>query len=233
MVTDELYVQSNNAGMISPTGQCRAFDEHADGIALGEAAGAVILKRLDEALADGDRIYGVILGSGVNQDGHTNGITAPSSRAQAELEVEVYQQYQIDPRQISLIEAHGTGTALGDPIEVKALRTAFAQFTDETDFCDLGSVKNNVGHTTMAAGIVSLIKVLKAMEHQTIPPLPNFEHLNPKIDLAGGPFRIQVDAHAWTPPPGVPRTAALSSFGFSGTNCHLVIQEAPVGATKW
>lgn len=226
MVTDELYVQVRNAGMISPSGECRAFDARADGIAMGEAAGAVVLKRYEDALVDGDRIYGVILGSGINQDGHTNGITAPSPRAQTELEVEVYERYRIDPREITLIEAHGTGTALGDPIEVKALREAFSRYTDEVGFCELGSVKNNIGHTTMAAGISSLIKVLKAIEHGLIPPLANFERLNPKIDLAGGPFRIETKPHAWKLPGGLKRTAALSSFGFSGTNCHLVIQEA-------
>lgn len=226
MVTDELYVQVRNAGMISLSGECRAFDERADGIAMGEAAGAVVLKRYEDALADGDRIYGVILGSAINQDGHTNGITAPSPRAQTELEVEVYERYRIDPREITLIEAHGTGTALGDPIEVRALRETFSRYTDEVGFCELGSVKNNIGHTTMAAGISSLIKVLKAMEHGSVPPLANFERLNPKIDLAGGPFRIATEPHAWNPPEGVKRTAALSSFGFSGTNCHLVIQEA-------
>ncbi|GAA2184186.1 hypothetical protein GCM10009785_31050 [Brooklawnia cerclae] len=226
MVTDELYVQARNAGMVSPSGECRAFDEKADGIAMGEAAGAVVLKRHEDALADGDRVYGVILGSGINQDGHTNGITAPSPRAQTELEVEVYERYHIDPREITLIEAHGTGTALGDPIEVKALRETFSRYTDEAGFCELGSVKNNIGHTTMAAGISSLIKVLKAMEHGSVPPLANFERLNPKINLAGGPFRIETEPHAWDPPRGMKRTAALSSFGFSGTNCHLVIQEA-------
>ena len=225
MVTDELYVQASDAGMVSPTGECRAFDARADGIAMGEAAAAIVLKRHDQAVADGDRIYGIIVGSGVNQDGHTNGITAPSPRAQSELEVEVYEKFGIDPRQITLVEAHGTGTALGDPIEVKALGESFARYTDDVGFCELGSVKNNIGHTTMAAGISSLIKVLKAMQHRTIPPLANYEQLNPRIDLAGGPFRIETQAHPWEPPQGFPRTAALSSFGFSGTNCHMVIQE--------
>ncbi|MBE6477224.1 MAG: hypothetical protein E7Z97_04000 [Propionibacteriaceae bacterium] len=226
MVGDSLYMQVLDAGMGSPTGECRAFDARADGIAMGEAAAAVVLKRHADAIADGDRILGVILGSGVNQDGRTNGITAPSPSAQAELELEVYSRYDIDARDITLLEAHGTGTALGDPIEVRALQKAFSRYTRDESFCHLGSVKNNVGHTTMAAGITSLIKVLKAIEKKIVPPLTNFERLTDKIDLDGSPFRINTEAVAWEIPEHSRRVAALSSFGFSGTNCHMVVREA-------
>src|SRR6185437_9977092 len=141
------------AGMLAPSGRCRAFDASADGFVPGEGVGVVMLKRLEDALADGDHLYGVVRGSGINQDGATNGFTAPNMASQEALQTSVYRRYGIDPAGIQLVEAHGTGTVLGDPIEVKALSRAFGAFTERRQHCALGSVKTNIGHTAPAAGI--------------------------------------------------------------------------------
>ena len=140
-------------GMLSPSGKCKTFDDHADGFVPGEGAGAILLKRLADAERDGDQIYGVIKGIGINQDGATNGITAPSVNAQIELMEDVYQRYGIDPSTISYVEAHGTGTRLGDPIEVEALNKVFGADVEGRDKCGLGSIKSNIGHTAAASGV--------------------------------------------------------------------------------
>ena len=221
------FVMMSKAGMLSPTGRCRAFDEKADGIVTGEAVGAVVLKRLDEALADGDQIHGVIRGSGVNQDGRTNGITAPSKESQKALEVEVYRRAGIDPRTIGLVEAHGTGTRLGDPIEVAALTEAFREFTGEERFVALGSVKSNIGHASAASGVAGLIKALQALRHRQIPPTLHVASPSPFLDLPRSPFFLATALAPWAAPAGVARRAAVSAFGFSGTNAHVVVEEAP------
>ncbi|TFF02914.1 SDR family NAD(P)-dependent oxidoreductase [Pseudomonas sp. BCA14] len=211
--------------MLSPTGHCHTFDQRSDGIVLSEAVGMLTLKRLSQALADGDPIYGVICASGMNQDGASNGITAPSGQAQERLISELYSRFGIDPRQISYVEAHGTGTPLGDPVEVNALARAFRQFTDDTGYCALGSAKAHIGHTSAAAGVVSLIKILLSMKHRQLPGLLNFELLNPRIELAGSAFHIHAEPREWLG--SGPKMAALNSFGHSGTNVHMVIREAP------
>nr|ASA76642.1 polyketide synthase [Pyxidicoccus sp. MCy9557] len=226
-VTPTFYIKTSNAGMLSPRGQCRTFDDGADGFVPGEAAAAVVLKPLEAALRDGDHIYGVIKGSGVNQDGKTNGLTAPSALAQETLERTVYEQAGIHPETISYVEAHGTGTKLGDPIEVQALTNAFRAFTDKTRYCGLGSVKTNIGHTAVSAGVTSLIKVLLSMKHGMLPASLGLERENEHIDFHNSPFYVVRRLQPWTPPGGVPRRAAISSFGFSGTNAHLVVEEAP------
>lgn len=226
MITPDLHVQTSKAGMMSPTGRCRPFDQQADGIVLGEAVGVIVLKALNQALEDGDHIYGIVKSSGVSQDGKTNGITAPSARSQTNLELEVYEKGDINPEDITLVEAHGTGTKLGDPIEVKALKEAFGKYTDKRCYCALGSVKSNIGHTTMAAGISSVIKVLLALKYKQIPPLVHFKNLNNHINLEDSPFYINTELENWDVPDGKLRMAAISSFGFSGTNCHIVIEEA-------
>lgn len=221
------YIMMSKAGMLSPQGRCKTFDASADGIVTGEGVGVVVLKRLADALADGDHIYGVIRGSGINQDGRTNGITAPSKESQTALEVGVYTRFGIDPATIGYVEAHGTGTKLGDPIEVAALTSAFRQFTDREQFCGLGSVKSNIGHTSAASGVVGLIKVLLSLQHNLIPPTLHVTTANPFLNLTGSPFFICTEAREWRQIDGVPRRAAISAFGFSGTNCHLVVEEAP------
>ncbi|CAO3460592.1 hypothetical protein [Azospirillum argentinense] len=236
MVTPDLNVVSGKAGVLSPTGRCRSFDAAADGIVMGEGVGVVVLKALDRALADGDPIHGVIRGIACNQDGKTNGISAPSARSQARLIREVHRRAGIDPRAVSYVEAHGTGTALGDPIEIKGLTEAFGAAGDRAPHpagsipagsIPIGSVKTNIGHSNMAAGVAAVIKVLLALKHRKLPPSLHYTQPNPHIDFADSPFRVCTAAEDWTPPAGHRRMAAVSSFGFSGTNAHAVIEEAP------
>jgi acyl transferase domain-containing protein/SAM-dependent methyltransferase/aryl carrier-like protein len=224
MTDGRLHTFLDDAGMLSPTGQCHTFDATADGFVPGEGVGVVVLKRLDAALADGDDIVGVIKASSINQDGRSSGITAPNGPSQTALELAVYERAGISPAEIGLVEAHGTGTQLGDPIEVNALTASFRRSTDRRSFCALGSVKTNIGHTLTAAGIAGLIKALLALKHGTIPPSLNFTAENPEIDFAGSPFFVPRQAMPWM---GAARYAAVSSFGFSGTNAHVLLGEAP------
>lgn len=219
------YIGMCAAGMLSPAGRCKTFDNSADGFVPGEGAGALILKRLADAVADGDHIDGVILGSGINQDGRTNGITAPSKRAQIELELAVYDRFGIDPATISYAEMHGTGTKLGDPIELEGLAAAFRARTPQRNFCAIGSVKSNIGHASAAAGVASVHKVLLCLRHGLLVPTLHFDHPNEHFDFADSPFRVNTAATPWLVPENRLRRACISSFGFSGTNAHLVIEE--------
>ncbi|PSL48187.1 acyl transferase domain-containing protein [Chitinophaga niastensis] len=225
--TPWLYASAGKAGMLSPTGTCYTFDDRANGFVPGEGVGVVVLKRLSEALADGDHIYGVIRGSGINQDGTTNGITAPSAVSQERLESSIYERFDIDPANIQLVEAHGTGTKLGDPIEFNALSRAFRKYTDKQYFCAIGSVKTNIGHTQLAAGIAGLFKVLLSLQHRQIPPSLHYEKGNTNISFDESPFFVNTDLKEWPATGDRPRCAATSSFGASGTNAHMVIEEAP------
>jgi acyl transferase domain-containing protein/NADPH:quinone reductase-like Zn-dependent oxidoreductase/acyl carrier protein/SAM-dependent methyltransferase len=225
--TPEFYRIANRAGMLSTSGRCHAFDERADGFVPAEAVGALVLKRLSEAVADGDHIHGVIRGSGINQDGATNGITAPSARSQERLITDVHERFAIDPEHIQLVEAHGTGTKLGDPIEYAALAAAFRRRTQRRAFCALGSVKSNMGHTANAAGVVGVIKILLSLGRKQIPPSLHFEKGNSHIDFEGSAFFVNTALRDWQPGVHGRRSAAVSSFGFSGTNAHVVIEEAP------
>ncbi len=215
-------------GMLSPSGRCLSFDHRADGTVLSEGVGVVVLKRLADAVASGDTIHGVIVASGTNQDGASNGITAPNGSAQEALILETYRRFGIDPSAISYIETHGTGTALGDPIEANALKRAFATLSDEARRRGIGSAKAHIGHTSAASGVIGLIKLLLSMRHQMLPALPGFERLNPRIDFTGTSFGIQAEAAAWNQDQAA--TAALSSFGHSGTNAHFVVRGWPAGA---
>ncbi|WP_346900170.1 SDR family NAD(P)-dependent oxidoreductase [uncultured Roseibium sp.] len=221
---------ANAAQMLSPSGHCAAFGAGADGIVPGEAVGAVLLRPLSDALADGDTVLGVIAASGINQDGTTNGITAPSAASQERLIRQVYDDFGIDPASIDYVEAHGTGTVLGDPIEHAALVRAYADAELNGHEIYLGSVKSNIGHATTAAGIAGLAKVLSSLQHETIPPTLHFTGGNPAIDFEKGPFRVNDAPVSWPARPGARRRAAISSFGFSGTNAHVVIEEAPEAA---
>ncbi|MEV4922760.1 SDR family NAD(P)-dependent oxidoreductase [Streptomyces roseoverticillatus] len=225
--TPRLYELAGRAGMLSPTGRCHTFDHRADGFVPGEAVGVLVLKRLSDALADGDHVHGVIRGSGVNHDGATNGITAPSSVSQERLLRDVYETFGVDVERIGLVEAHGTGTRLGDPIEFRALTRAFRADTDRTGYCAVGSVKTNLGHTQFAAGVTGVFKVLLAMRHGLIPASLHFETANEAVPLDGSPFYPSTRTHPWETPDGGPRLGVVSSFGASGTNAHLVLEEAP------
>lgn len=219
------YITDSKAGMLSWDGKCKTFDNDANGFVPGEAVGVVILKPLDCAVKDGDRIYGLIRGTGINQDGKTNGITAPSSQSQTDLIESIYKKYQIDPESINYIEAHGTGTKLGDPIEVEGLTRGFQKWTGKKQFCALGSVKTNVGHTVAAAGIVSLIKVLLALKHKQLPASLNCTNENDQINFSQTPFYVNKVHSEWKTVLNHPRRAGISSFGFSGTNAHIVVEE--------
>jgi acyl transferase domain-containing protein/enoyl-CoA hydratase/carnithine racemase/acyl carrier protein len=237
MAGPEMHIRTAQAGMLSAEGRCFTFDRRADGFVPGEAVGVVMLKRLDDAVKDRDLIYGVIEGWGVNQDGRTNGITAPNPESQVRLEQDVYDKYGIDPASIQLVEAHGTATKLGDPIEVEGLKTAFRKYTDKREYCALGSVKSNIGHCLTAAGIAGVIKVLLALRHERIPPTINFEEMNDRVDLSDSPFYVNTRLRPWELNGATRRRGAISSFGFSGTNAHLVIGDyrpgvEPVAGTR-
>ena len=224
--TPDFYLLGNRSGMLSPTGRCHAFDDRADGFVPGEGVGVVVLKRLKDALAGGDSVCGIIRGSGVNQDGATNGITAPSANSQERLIREVYDRFGVDAAAIQMVEAHGTGTKLGDPIEFEALTRAFRKDTVERGYCAIGSIKTNLGHTTAAAGIAGMLKVLLALKHRQIPASLHFARGNREIEFNGSPFYVNTRLREWTPGRDGVRRAAVSSFGLSGTNAHVVIEEA-------
>jgi acyl transferase domain-containing protein len=214
--------------MFSPDGRCRPFDADAAGTTFGDGVGLVALKRLAEAIEDGDRILAVVKGSAINNDGSDKiGYTAPSFEGQRAVITEAHAVAGVDSDTITLVEAHGTATALGDPIEFAALSAAFADGGARPGQCALGSVKANVGHLAAAAGITGFIKAVLALRHQEIPGQAGFARPNPQIDLAASPFHINTRPVAW-PAGETPRRAAVSSFGIGGTNAHVVVEEAPV-----
>lgn len=217
------YIGMSKAEMLSPEGKCKTFDETADGFVPGEGVGVVLLKKLDAAIKDHDHIYAIIKGSAINQDGATNGITAPSALSQKDLEMAVYSRYQINPESITYVEAHGTGTKLGDPIEVQALTEAFRTYTNKTQYCAIGSIKTNIGHTSAASGMASLIKVILCLQNNQLIPSLNFKNENPYLNLKNSPFYVNTELKAWNA--AQPKRAAISSFGFSGTNAHVVVEE--------
>ncbi|HEY1239519.1 MAG TPA: type I polyketide synthase, partial [Bryobacteraceae bacterium] len=215
-------------GMIlSPDGHCRVFDALAQGTVPGSGVGIVVLKRLHDAIEDGDHIYAVIKGTAVNNDGSLKiGYTAPSIDGQAEVISMALAMAELDPSTISYIEAHGTGTSLGDPIEIAGLTKAFRTATDKKGYCAIGAVKSNIGHTDTAAGVAGVIKTAQALRHKLIPPSLHFSEPNPKIDFANSPFYVSRSLSDW-PSNGGRRRAAVSSFGIGGTNAHAVMEEAP------
>ncbi|MFJ9105496.1 type I polyketide synthase [Streptomyces sp. NPDC102405] len=209
----------------SPDGHCRAFDAEAAGTVPGDGVGIVLLKRLSDALEDRDTIHGVIKGTAVNNDGAQKaGFTAPSVQGQAAVISEALAVAEAEPESISYVETHGTGTQLGDAIEIAALTQAFA--TDQRGYCRIGSVKPNVGHTDTAAGVIGLIKVLLAFRHGALPPSLNYRSPNPQIDFATTPFTVNSQLSVWKSD-GSPRRAAVSSFSVGGTNAHAVLEEPP------
>lgn len=213
-----------NIGIESSDGVTRAFDDSSDGTGIGEGVGAVVLKPLSKAERDGDNIYAVIKSSACNQDGNSMGITAPNSDAQAEVIMKAWRQAGINPETISYIEAHGTGTKLGDPIEICGIEKAFGSYTSKKQFCAIGSVKTNIGHLYESSGIAGLIKTVLALRHKQLPPSLHFERQNRKIAFEDSPVYYNDRLRPWEVS-GAPRRCGVSSFGFSGTNCHVVLEE--------
>jgi polyketide synthase PksN len=237
ILTPLVYVGLGRAGMLSPQGRCFAFDKRANGMVPGEAVAVVVLKRFSQARADGDPIYAVIQGSGINYDGKTNGITAPSGVAQANLLKSVYDRYQVNPEEIQYIVTHGTGTKLGDPVEINALVEAFKGRTGKQGYCALTSSKTNFGHAFAASGLVSLIALVQALRHETIPASLHCEEENDYIHWQGSPFYVNKTARPWPRSEGKSRTGTVSAFGMSGTNVHLVVrsdarEENPAAASN-
>ena len=218
--------------MLCEDGRCKTFDVRANGYVRGEGVGAILLKPLSRARQDGDHIYAVIIGSGENHGGHVQSLTVPNPNAQAQLLQDVYARAGIDPFTISYIEAHGTGTSLGDPIEINGLKKAFGQNLGEVPEprCAVGSVKTNIGHLETAAGMAGVIKALLAIHHRRIPGNVHLQQINPYIQVDGTPFRFPQRSEPWEPlrdrkHQTVPRRAGVSSFGFGGANAHVLLEE--------
>jgi acyl transferase domain-containing protein/NADPH:quinone reductase-like Zn-dependent oxidoreductase len=226
MIAPELLVSMSKVGFMAPDGRCKPFDALADGFGRGEGCSLVVLKRLSDAIADADRILAVIRGSAVNQDGHSTLLTAPSGPAQRAVIREALANAQLSPDRIGFVETHGTGTALGDPIEVEAIAATIGRPFPGGGRCLLGSVKANLGHLEAAAGASGLVKAVLALQHQAVPPQASYHSLNPHIVLAGTRLDVPTTLTPW-PAGAVPRVAAVSSFGIGGTNAHAVIEEAP------
>lgn len=213
-------------GILSPDGHCRAFDAEARGVTFGNGVGVVVLRRLGDALADRDFIHALIRGTAVNNDGADRAaFTAPSVNGQAQAIAEAFAVAGISPDTISYVEAHGTATPVGDPIEVLALTKAFRRYTTRSQYCALGAVKTNIGHLGAAAGVAGLIKTVLALRHKQIPPTLHFTKSNPQIEFATSPFFVNANLRPWESP--APRRAGISSFGQGGTNAHVVLEEAP------
>jgi myxalamid-type polyketide synthase MxaE and MxaD len=226
ILSPAITINFTKAGAMAPDGRCKAFDARANGYVRSEGAGVVVLKPLSRALADRDPIYAIIQGSAVNQDGRSNGLMAPNPLAQEAVLREAYRRAAVSPGDVQYIEAHGTGTLLGDPIEAKALGAVLALDRPPERPCLIGSVKTNLGHLEAAAGIAGLIKVALALQHREIPPSLHFKEPNPHIPSDRLSLRVQTTLDPWPAEPA-PALAGVSSFGFGGTNAHVVLQEAP------
>src|ERR1700736_5085930 len=231
MITPGGFIGFSQASMLSPEGRCKAFDASADGFVRGEGAGMLLLKRLSKALADGDPIHGVIIGTALNQDGHTNGISLPSMEAQARLVREACADADVAPSQIGFVEAHGTGTAVGDPIEAHALAAALCEDRSEEAPLLIGSVKTNLGHLETAAGVAGLVKAMLVLKHRQIPASLHFKTPNPNIDFAALKLRIPIALEPFPETADV-RIAGVNSFGFGGANAHVILTEAPLSSPR-
>ncbi|WP_009900592.1 beta-ketoacyl synthase N-terminal-like domain-containing protein, partial [Burkholderia thailandensis] len=219
------FIALAQGGFAASDGRCRSFGEGGDGYVPSEGVGAVVLKPLAHALADGDHVYGLIQGIAINHGGKSNAYTVPNPDAQAGVIEAAYRRAGISPRDVSYLEAHGTGTALGDPIEIAGLVSAFRAFTDARQFCAIGSVKSTIGHCESAAGISALTKVLLQMKHGRLAPSLHARTPNPHIDFDASPFVLQRTLAPWPAPDGGTRIAGISSFGAGGTNAHVVVEE--------
>jgi len=229
LLKPEPFVGFSRLSMLAPDGRCKAFHARADGYVRSEGAGVVVLKPLARARQDGDRVYAVILGTAINQDGRTSGLTVPSQRAQEAVVREACRQADIVPSQVQFVEAHGTGTPVGDPIEARALGSVLGVDRSPGSVCRLGSVKTNLGHLEPAAGIAGLIKVALALWHRMLPPNLHCDELNPDIPFAQLGLRVQQGLEPW-PERNGPPLAGVNSFGFGGTNAHVIVQGAAADA---
>ena len=225
ILSPEITITFSHAQLMAPDGRCKTFDAGADGYSRGEGCGFVALKRLSDAQRDGDRIYAIIRGSAINQDGRSNGLTAPNGLAQQEVIRDALRDAHAKPDDIHYIETHGTGTILGDPIEVQAI-AAVMQSRSMDDPCYIGSVKTNIGHLESAAGVAGVIKTALSLYHEQIPPHLHFKKINPHIPIAEMPLAIPTESKEWKGN-GKPRLAGVSAFGFGGANAHVVLEEAP------
>ncbi|MDZ8188307.1 MAG: type I polyketide synthase [Nostoc sp. ChiSLP02] len=225
MLSPQQTIIYSQARMMASDGRCKTFDASADGYVRGEGCGIVVLKRLRDAIRDGDRIQAVIRGTAINQDGLSNGLTAPNGPSQQAVIRQALENAGVEPSQINYVEAHGTGTSLGDPIEVRSLKTVLMPGRSAEQPCLIGSVKTNIGHLEAAAGMAGLIKVVLALQHKKIPAHLHLKELNPYISLAGTPMGIPTELQPWNVNGGT-RLAGISSFGFGGTNAHIIVEEA-------
>ena len=226
ILSPEQTISLSKWGLMAPDGRCKTFDARANGFVRSEGCGVVVLKRLADALADGDTVWAVIRGSAVNQDGHSTAMTAPNGLAQQEVVRRALANARVAPQEISYIEAHGTGTSLGDPIEVESLAAVLGAPGPDAPPIALASVKTNLGHLEAAAGLAGLLKVVVSLQHEAIPAHLHFQKLNPHITLEGTRFVIPTEMQPW-PRANRPRFAGVSSFGFGGTNAHVILEEAP------
>src|SRR5215217_73401 len=228
LLSPATMINFSRARMLAPDGRCKTFDAAADGYVRGEGCGVVVVKRLDDAIRDGDRIRAVIRGTAVNQDGASGGLTVPNGSAQQRVIAEALDRAGIAAADVDYLEAHGTGTSLGDPIEVQAAGAVLGAGRDPGRPLLIGSVKTNIGHLEAASGIAGLIKVILSLEHGVLPKHLNFRDPSPHIPWDRLPIRVVDDSVPWSRN-GHPRLAGISSFGFSGTNAHVLVEEAPVG----
>lgn len=230
LITPNSSIGFSKAGMLSPTGQCYAFDERANGYVRGEGAGLVYLKPLSKAQRDGDRIYAVVRSAVVNSDGHTSSMTVPGVESQAELLRQAYAEAGIPPQHVDYMEAHGTGTPVGDPIEAEALGQVLGAGRAEDDKCLIGSVKTNIGHLESGSGIAGMIKAALVLHHRLVPPNQNFQKANPRIPFDALGLEVVQELRPLPEPQGRLPVAAVNSFGFGGTNAHVVLEAAPASA---
>jgi malonyl CoA-acyl carrier protein transacylase len=226
MLSPESNIIFSHAQMMAGDDRCKTFDASADGYVRGEGAGVIVLKRLSEALRDGDNVLAIIRGSAVNQDGLSNGLTAPNGPSQQDVIRKALENAGVAPHQISYVEAHGTGTPLGDPIEIKSLKAVLMEGRQPNQTCYVGSVKTNIGHLEPASGIAGLIKVVLSLQNKQIPPHLHLKQLNPYIKIENTPFAIPTELQKWSVDQGS-RFAGVSAFGFGGTNAHVILEEAP------
>jgi Polyketide synthase modules and related proteins len=221
------YIGLSESRALSPDGRCYPFDQRANGFVPGEGSGAVLLKPLEKAIEDGNHIYGVIESSAINNDGNTMGVTTPNPDAQCSVIEAAIQRAQVDIRSISYIETHGIGTMISDPMELKGLTKVFRRLTQDKQFCAVGSVKGNFGHLLSTSGIVSFIKVMLSLYHQQLPPIVHCKTPNRRFEFNQSPFYPNTSLKGWSGYEGV-RRAGISSFGFGGTNVHVIVSDQEI-----